>query len=246
MKEGTATFAPPPPTLPERYQEALAEALAGLQGRPDLLAVLLAGSVVRGTGGPTSDLDLYCLVARPARQRRLLITANRVPVELFFNPAGQIRRYLAREQLSNGPSTAAMLTEGRVLFDCSEGVLQSLQAEAAMLADGPDPLLGNDRALAVYRLRDLCDDALDAGSEPALAEGLLAAVHLHYALRGHWRPKMKDVPADLARWDPEAADLLAAYSQTPSASALRALAGHVLAGEGGLAVASWEGPTEPL
>jgi len=242
------TWAPAPP-LPQPHAHALTAALESLHGRDGLLAVLLCGSVVRDEGGPTSDLDLYCLIDRPVRQRRHLVAASGVLVEIFLNPAGQIRRYLADERVRNRPSTAHMLVTGHALLDRRPEVTAALRAEAAaLLQAGPDALSGTERHLRIYGVRDLFEDAVDTTVDTALmySQCLLAAVQLHYALRRRWEPKMKRLPADLRQWDPGGADLLAAYAARPSLRSLRALVEHVLIDEGGLPIRSWDMPEEPV
>ena len=246
----------PAPELPAAHTEALAEALAQLDAREDLLAVLLCGSVVRGEGGPTGDLDLYCLVERPARQRRHLVAGSGVRVEIFLNPAVQIRRSLRDEVQRNRPSTAHMLTTGHVLLGRAPEVLASLRTEAsAVLAAGPAPLHGADRALRVYGVRDLYEDAVDAASTAlahpgsmaaAFAPCLSAAVALHYALNRRWEPKAKRLDQDLRQWDPAAAHLLSAFAAADTIETLGAFVAHVLATEGGLQIPSWDGPEQPV
>jgi|GEM_PF-270737 len=241
----------PPPPLPGPHAAALAAALAVLDAREDLTAVLLCGSVLRGEAGPTSDLDLYCVVERPARQRRHLVAAS-VLVEVFLNPAAQIRRYMADERRENRPSTAHMLTTGHVLLDRRPEVLSALRAAAAaLLASGPDPLAGVARDLRIYHLRDAYEDAVDAAeagadAAPAFAACLVAALELHYALRRRWQPKLKRIAAHLRTWDAEAAALLAAYAATPGLPALSALVAHVLVEDGGLPIRSWDMPEEAV
>ena len=55
--------------LPEPYRTALAEALAFVRERWQPLGIIAAGSVLRGEGGPTSDIDLYVIHSEAWRQR---------------------------------------------------------------------------------------------------------------------------------------------------------------------------------
>lgn len=242
----------PAPPLPAAYASALAEALASLEGRPDLLAVLLAGSVVRGTGGPTSDLDLFCLVDADLRQRRHLVAGSGVLVEMFLNPTYQVLRYLDEERRENRPSTATMLVTGAVLLDRRPEALAGLRAAArALLAAGPDPLVGAARERALYEVRDVYEDACDAEASGApallpLAQCALRAVRVHHALRRRWEPKTKHLAAELAAWDVPTAALLAAFAAAPCLPTLRALVAHVLAEDGGLPIRSFDGPVEVL
>lgn len=245
-------WAPAPP-LPPRHAQALAEALALLDRCPDLTGVLLAGSVVGGSAGPTSDLDLLCVTSGDVRQRRHLVASTRVLVEMFLNPPRQIRSYLADERRRNRPSTATMLATGRVLLDREPEVLTCLRREAeTLLAKGPDPLAGPSRDRALYIVRDAFEDAVDAeaaggaGALLPLAHCAAEALSLHYTLRRRWQPKTKNLAADLAGWDAEAARLLAAFATRPDLGALRALVAHVLEADGGLPIRSFDGPVLPV
>lgn len=212
------------PPLSPLHQRALSEALAVLDARDDLQAVLLAGSVVGGHAGPTSDVDLYCVISRPVRQRHHLVTSPGVLVEMFFNPASQVRRYFADERRQNGPSTAQMVATGHVLLDLAPDLLIALQSEArCLLAAGPDPATPEARDLLAYSLRDRFDDCVDAPSQPTLAHCLVLAVEVHYTLKHQWLPKMKYVLSDLTTWDRNAANLVAAYAADPDLDHLRAL-----------------------
>ena len=245
-------WAPAPP-LPPRHAQALAEALALLDRCPDLTGVLLAGSVVGGSAGPTSDLDLLCVTSGDVRQRRHLVASTGVLVEMFLNPPRQIRSYLADERRRNRPSTATMLATGRVLLDREPEVLTCLRREAeTLLAKGPDPLAGPSRDRALYIVRDAFEDAVDAeaaggaGALLPLAHCAAEALSLHYTLRRRWQPKTKNLAAGLAGWDAEAARLLAAFATRPDLGALRALVAHVLEADGGLPIRSFDGPVLPV
>lgn len=246
----------PAPPLRPAHAAALAEAQALLDDRPDLQCVLLCGSVVRGEGGTTSDLDMYCVVERPARQRRHLVARSGVLVEMFLNPPVQTRHYLTDEVLRNRPSTAHMLTTGHVLLNRAPETLAALRAEAAaLLAAGPAPLEGTARALRVYGLRDAYEDAVDVShtalAHPgsmaaAFAHCLSIALPLHHALHRRWEPKAKRADQDLRQWDPMGAHVLSAHATAGTIESLGAFVAHVLADEGGLPIRSWDGPEEPV
>jgi hypothetical protein len=247
---------PAPSVLPAAHAAALAEAQRVLDERADLLAVLLAGSAARGEVGPTSDLDLYCLVERPCRQRRHLVARSGVPVEIFLNPAAQIRRYLRSEAAGPRPITAHLLTTGHVLLNRAPQLLAALRAEAAaLLAAGPPPLAGAERALRAHGLRDLYGEATDAATRgaahpgsraAAFAQCLTAAISLHYALHRRWEPKFREAEQDLWRWDPEGARLLALHAAAGTLESLGGFVAHVLAAEGGVGVLPWDSPEEPV
>ena len=188
--------------------------------RDDVLGVMLAGSIVRGEGGPTSDLDVYVVVSSPWRQRRQLLLDG-VPVEVFINPPWTIRSYFADEAKDGAPSTAHMLATGVVLY-ARDGTLEGLRDEARhILAQGPAALTDEELTQRCYFLVDLSEDADDVRENdpdalafvlPMLVE---RAVALLYARARRWLPKPKRLPTDLEGFDPDAAALLRAYLHEP-------------------------------
>ena len=78
------------------YDRAADEVVAYVRKAYAPVGIVIAGSIVRGEGGPTSDLDV-CVVHgedwRVREQKRF----ERVPVEIFVNPPAQIRRYFEEE-----------------------------------------------------------------------------------------------------------------------------------------------------
>src|SRR5262249_54478940 len=82
----------------------------GVTHRGDTYAppgIVIAGSIVRGEGGPTSDLDVFVVHDQPWRLREQKRFAG-VPAELFVNPPARVRTYFEREHAEGHPSTAHM------------------------------------------------------------------------------------------------------------------------------------------
>ena len=100
----------------------------------ELLGVLVTGSRVHGTPGPTSDLDAHVIIATPRRQRRNFVLDG-VEVELFLNPPLQIRRYFA-DGRGHDPH---MFAFGRAIDD-PHGTVAALQAEARRIWEAGPPL----------------------------------------------------------------------------------------------------------
>jgi predicted nucleotidyltransferase len=109
--------------LPPHYLSAAELAWERIRVRDGLMAAMLAGSVVDGNPGPTSDLDFFVIVDGDERQRCTWVLDG-VLVEASFNPPHQIRRYFDEHDRA----TMAMLSRGRVLLD--HPVLQDLRKEA--------------------------------------------------------------------------------------------------------------------
>jgi len=208
---------------------ALAEALAFVRLRWRPLGVIAAGSVLRGEGGPTSDIDLYVIHGEAWRQRSQRRFAG-VPFEIFVNPSGQIRRYFAEEQAGARPVTAHMLVTGQVMQEDGAGVVAALRHEAATwLERMPAP---SDERLRWerYLLVDLLDNARDVNERDPLSARLLlnqvaqGLLHYRFLAAGRWLPRVKAQRAELAALDPESAALLEQFLGTagndPAALAL--------------------------
>ncbi|MFO7631557.1 MAG: nucleotidyltransferase domain-containing protein, partial [Caldilinea sp.] len=126
------------PRLDAPFDEALRSAATDVLAHYDPIAIIAAGSILRGQGGPTSDIDLYVLHHAPFRQR-LQRRYNGVPFEIFINPPQQVRRYFEEEHAAARPITAHILTTGAVVLDC-DPIVRTLREEAAVwLAKPPAP-----------------------------------------------------------------------------------------------------------
>ena len=147
------------PALPAPYDTALRAAVAAVMASYSPFGIIAAGSVLRGQGGPSSDIDLYVLHDAPFRQRLQRRYAG-VPFEIFINAPQQVRRYFEEEHAAARPITAHILTTGFVMLDAGPAV-QELRAEAAgWLAKAPAPPA--DALLwRRYAIADELDNAAD-------------------------------------------------------------------------------------
>ncbi|WP_235514075.1 hypothetical protein [Deinococcus sp. Leaf326] len=91
-----------------RLEAALPGALKRLRATPGVYAALWCGSAARGEGNEHSDLDFHAVVDGDRRWRSNF-TVRGVHVEVFHNPARQIRALLA----AGDAATVAMFAQGR-------------------------------------------------------------------------------------------------------------------------------------
>jgi hypothetical protein len=197
--------------------------------------VVIAGSIVRGEAGPTSDLDVFIVHAEPWRlrdQKRF----QGVPTELFVNPPDRIRGYFESEHAEGRPCTADMFTTGELLGDADDVALALVRDAHAWMAR-PVEISESQLTTKRYGIVDALDDARDAlASDPAAATLLLARVVneiVAYAFwqRRSWQPRRKHLTRALAAIDPIAAEHLRMFATTSGSDAMRsavALANHVL------------------
>ncbi|MBP2017519.1 hypothetical protein J2Z79_000902 [Symbiobacterium terraclitae] len=216
-----------------RHERALATVLEELQALPGTDAVLFFGSVQRGEGQATSDLDFY-VVTSGREYWRAGRVVDGVQVELFFNPAPKMR-----ERLEEGDAVAIhAFATGQLLLDRS-GVGKALAARARQLwQEGPKPLTPWQAATWRYRLTDLAQDIEDVppGSPEAhLLAGLLVpqVLEAFCALNRAWADKPKRLLARIRQLDPELADMAAEFYRTSNPAVAVRIADRVLAPFGG-------------
>lgn len=199
------------PDLPPPYNGALHAALDFIlerAGADRILAIYATGSVVRGEGGPHSDLDVFVVHDNPWRQR-VQRRFGGVPVELFFNPPHRVRRTFEEERKRRRPAAAHMIATGFPVYK-SGPEAATLRAGAQAVVDAGPPAVDADEAnRARYLAVTLLEDGEDAAArDPAASLLLLAravdvAVRYRYAVAGRWEPRDAEVVGCLAGPDPE-------------------------------------------
>lgn len=220
------------PALDEPYRSALHEAVTYILTQyDDAVGIVAAGSVLRGQGHVTSDLDLYVIRTRPQRQR-VQRRFHGVAAEIFVNPPHQIERYFADEARASRPVTAHMLANGAVIL-ALDPVVEQLRAQAEAELRRPFAPSATDlrweRYLAALELEDALD-ILDQ-NPPGGTLILCGAVHkmLRYAFRqaGHPIPRDKDLLSALETLDPALAEWARSFYRERDPGAQRALAEQI-------------------
>ncbi len=189
-----------------RLPPELAAARVLAERFPTAPLMLLAGSVLRGEGSATSDLDLVVVFAKVEHAYRESIRACGWPVELFVHDPETLHHFFTEVDAPGGvPSLASMVVEGVELPGPSP-LSRTVKALARrVLAAGPAPLdtIALDRRR--YAVTDLVDD-LRAPRSPTelvatatLLYGALADLYLR--ARGLWSARGKHVPRALAAVD---------------------------------------------
>jgi hypothetical protein len=221
------------------FDRAIAELEAYVQATWKPLGLLVAGSIVRGEAGPTSDLDVFVVHDEPWRLRESRRFAG-VPAELFVNPPARIRKYFELEHAEGRPSAAHMFATGEVhgvLGAPPHPVLADLVGEARDWMARPLVFTPAQLAQRRYAVVDVIDDARDVvDADPAAAQLLLASavsgiVAYAFLGRGLFQPRRKRAIAALAELDPIAADLVRRWTTRSGRAALATveqLARHAL------------------
>jgi predicted nucleotidyltransferase len=200
------------PALPERYDRALRLAVSDVETQYHPVGIIAAGSILRGQGGPTSDIDFYVVHLEPFRQR-LQRLYHDTPFEVFINPPHQVRRYFEAEHRDARPITAHMLTTGLVLLD-QDPVVQTLRNEAAQWLATPPNLTPDALRLRRYLIGDLLDNARDVvDGDPDTARlflhrALQATIDYRFLVENLNLPRPKDALHELRRLDAACAALV--------------------------------------
>jgi predicted nucleotidyltransferase len=198
------------PQIPSPYAEALRAAVGLIFERFEPQAIVAAGSVMRGAGDRTSDLDIFVVHDAPYKQR-LQRWFEGVPAEIFVNPLPAIREYFAAENQSGRLITAHILATGFPVFDTQ--VLDSLKAEASDWLAKRSTLTPAQDVSTRYTAATLFEDAEDiAERDPTLAgallgEAVLTTLRYYLRARNGVIPRTKDLFVEVERADAEVARL---------------------------------------
>jgi hypothetical protein len=199
------------PDLPERYDRALREAVGHILRRYTPVGIIAAGSILRRTPDPSSDLDIYVLHLEPFRQR-LQKFFNRVPAEIFVNPPAAVEGYFTDELASARPITAHMLVNGFVILD-RHPVVEQLRQRARSLLATPPTLSPAQHTWKRYLASNLLEDAADvAARDPQtaqifLAQAVFAMLQYHFESAGRFIPRTKELLSQLDALDAPLASL---------------------------------------
>jgi hypothetical protein len=181
---------------------------------PEALGGMVAGSTARGDDAPSSDLDLFVLLAgRPAPMRSTERVGGRL-VEFFVHTEESFAGFVDRERQLRRSPLLHMCATGLIIRD-DDGRLARLQDSArARWAAGPAPLTAGELEDRRYRLTALLDDLAEE-AHPVDRAALAAAVvtdtaDLALAARGRWTGTGRWLTRRLREADPDLADDLAA------------------------------------
>jgi predicted nucleotidyltransferase len=197
---------------------------------PDAVQAWLAGSVARGEGTPTSDLDITVLLEETEVRRESLEYAG-WPVELFVHTATSIEYFVSKDLRRRHPTMARLVATGRPLLDGDGGADVRRHCET-VLARGPGPAAPEDLRLMRYGLTDLLDDLAHVPPGPesaAVAVGVWhAAAELALAVAETWHGTGKWLVREIQALDERDGTHLATALDTGLRRALAAVADEVL------------------
>lgn len=169
----------------------------------DAAVVFLAGSVMRGEGTDTSDLDLVVIYEQLNAAYRESFTHEGWPVEAFVHDPETLRYFFLQVDRPGGvPSLPHMVATGTPLPHATD-LSRALQVLAnEVLARGPPQWSEERLRQSRYAVTGLVDDLRSPRSHAELrasGSALYAALAEHY-LRGQglWSATGKSIPRQLA------------------------------------------------
>ena len=171
---------------------------------PDCQGAVLAGSVVRGEGTTTSDLDIVIFEKSiPSSYRESLIDFG-WPIEVFVHNLTSYKYFFEMDYKAAKPSMQRMLAEGIILKD--EGIIEPIKKEAkAILDNGPERWTEQEILTKRYFITDVLDDFIGSKTraEEIFIANTLADLLKEFVLRtnGCWVGTSKWVIRSLKHYD---------------------------------------------
>lgn len=173
---------------------------------PDADVIFLAGSVVRGEGTKTSDLDIVVVYESLSNAYRDSYFYGGWPVEAFVHDPQTFNYFIQKVDAPTGvPSLAAMASEGIELPSAT--VLSHRIKDMAndYLLAGPAQWSAKEIDSSRYLISDLIEDLREPRSQ---SEMYAAAIQLYNAISNHyfrskglWSAKGKTIPRRLREID---------------------------------------------
>jgi predicted nucleotidyltransferase len=207
------------------------------------MAVFAAGSIVRGEGTASSDMDLVVVFASLAFAYRESFRFDGYPVEAFVHDPETLEYFFVDVDRPSGvPTLPQMILEGVEIPAANDASRRLKQLAASVIEAGPPRLDAQTEQRMRYFVSDLIDDLRAPRSRDELvAAGTRLYEQLadyHLRRQGLWSAKGKAIPRALQRVDPE---LCRKYSQSfdalfrlADATAVVDLAVELLGAAGGI------------
>ncbi|HYH83834.1 MAG TPA: nucleotidyltransferase domain-containing protein [Pyrinomonadaceae bacterium] len=167
--------------------------------------LFLAGSVMRGDGTPTSDLDIVVVYERLPNAYREAFTFEGWPVEAFVHDAETIERFFEADRPRGLPAMLSMVLEGVEIPEAGEFSAELKRRASEIFEAGPTPLEEDEMHLRRFRLTDWVDDIRHPRShEELVATGAYLygdAADFFFRSRNLWSSHSKTIPRRLRAVD---------------------------------------------
>ncbi|MGE7920589.1 nucleotidyltransferase domain-containing protein [Viridibacillus sp. NPDC093762] len=171
---------------------------------PNCQGAVLAGSVVRGEGTDTSDLDIVVFDKSLNSSYRESLKEFGWPIEVFVHSLTSYKHFFELDYKAAKPSMQRMVWEGILLKD--EGIIQSIKLEAKEILDkGPERWTKEIITTKRYFISDVLDDFIGCNNraeEIFIANELAELIH-EFVLRtnNQWIGSSKWIIRALKNYD---------------------------------------------
>lgn len=174
---------------------------------PTASVVFCGGSVVRGEGCPSSDLDIVVVFDDVPNAWRESFHFEGWPVDVFAHDSGTLAYFVAQDCAGGRPSLAQMISEALVI-PSETAVSRSIQAWARDVVAGPPqiPTLASlevDRYFLTDLLHDFRDDRTPAELRAIACKLYPLLCNFVLKSRGQWLGTGKMLPRLVERAAPE-------------------------------------------
>jgi len=190
---------------------ALAAASKALATRfPESAFAFVAGSIMRGQGTTSSDIDLVVVFPHVETAWRESFMEDGFPVETFVHDPQTLAYFLENDLKSGCPVMIGMVASGKIIGPEAERAKVVQTRAAQTLARGPLPLSKSDYDVLRYKVSDLADD-LRGDRPPAEVRAIAAQLYQQLADltllgRGRWTGRGKWAPRLLENLDQDLAN----------------------------------------
>lgn len=176
---------------------------------PDCDGAILAGSIVRGEGTSTSDLDIVIFQENLKSAYRETFYISGWPIEVFVHNFTSYKAFFESDRERARPSLPRMVVEGDILI--SHPKLDEIKEEAGvLLGEGPEPWSEQTIQFKRYMLTDVLDDFIGSKKEEEelwTANALAEIIHEFYLRTNRqWIGHSKWVYRSLKSFNPGFAD----------------------------------------
>jgi len=173
---------------------------------PVARVIFLAGSIVRGEGTPSSDLDLVVIFDELPAAYRESFTFQGFPVEAFVHDPETLNHFLYEVDRTSGiPSLAQMILEGIEVPEADEFSESLKQLAVSAMELGPPELSDEDIRKLRYNITSLVDDIREPRSKDELVasgtELYQALADYYFRSNNLWSAKGKSIPRNLNKAD---------------------------------------------
>lgn len=178
---------------------------------PNCQGAIVAGSVIRGGGTETSDLDIVIYDSSFENGFRESIIAEGWPVEFFCHNNESFDYYFNQDLSEGTPSLQKMVTEGVVIKD-HPFLHEIIEKGQAQLDEGPKAYSDMNIQMGRYFITDTLDDLIGSKNDRetiCIVNKLYEKLHVfHLGVNRQWIGHGKWMNRAMMNFDPDMAERL--------------------------------------